>query len=308
VGALPASGSFSVEPVSDFVPLCNGWLLYGDRDGYRAVAREAASGRLGLSVPLAGSPRAFELDSEAKLLYVALSPDAAVAVVDLVSGDVETIDLPASAQLLSLGNNGDLWLVIYYGGHDYLFRLPGDGGPLQGSWLVTGIDWVLYNRARDEIITGGFGSSNYLRRFAWNGASLVELETNHYPGSGGNDVALSPDGQHLAYACNSYAGEPATTDWSTADVGVLLGVFQPGAPAEAVAFGPASGRVAIGTETALSIWDATSYTELDSLPLPWCNSGLTAGAGISRGGGLMFAQQDCGYQHTASVFHWLRVD
>jgi hypothetical protein len=121
-------------------------------------------------------------------------------------------------------------------------------------------------------------------------------------------MALSPDDQHLAYACNSYGGDAAATDWSPIDVRVLLGTFLLDAPSQAVAFGPTSGRIAIGTNAALSIWDTASYAEIDSLPLPACSYGLTARVGFSRGGGLAFAEQECGYQHTSSSFHWLRVD
>jgi hypothetical protein len=126
--------------------------------------------------------------------------------------------------------------------------------------------------------------------------------------SPGEAQALAPDGEHLAYASDSYTGSAAATDWSPADVRVLLGVFQLDAPAEAVAFGPASQRLAIGTDTALSIWGTADYAEMDSLTLPACSYGLTAAAGVSRGGGLAFAQQDCGYQHTSTDLHWLRVD
>jgi hypothetical protein len=309
LGAFPASGALAVEPVSDFVPLCSGWLLYGDRDGYRIVAREVASGRVGLAVPLSGKPGDLELDAEAKVLHVALPQDAALAAVDLVTGEAETRDLPGGfPRQLSLGNGGDLWLLSYYSGHDYLVRTLNGGSSIWGSWLVTGTDRFVYNRTRDEITTGGLGSSALLRRYAWNGVSLLELETNHYPGYQGNDMALSPDSQHLAFACDSYEGGAAATDWSPADVNVLLGIFQLDAPAEAVAFGPASQQLAIGTDTALSIWGTADYAEMDSLTLPACSSGLTAAAGVSRGGGLAFAQQDCGYQHTSTNLHWLRVD
>jgi len=308
VAALPPSGAFSVEPASGFVPLCGGWILYGDRGGYQVVAREVASGRLGLAVPLAGKPGDLELDAEAKLLYVALSGGAGVAAVDLVTGEVATINLPGSPTRLSLGNGGDLWLVMAYSGLDYIFRLPGGAPPLQGGWYLGTADRIVYNRTRDEIIVGGIGSSAMLRRFAWNGTSLLELETNHSPGYQGHDMAMSPDDQHLAYASNSYGGEAAATDWSPTDVRVLLGTFLLDAPSQAVAFDPASGRLAIGTNTALSIWDTAGYAEIDSLPLPACSYGLTAEVGFSRGGGLAFARQECGYQHTSSTFHWLLVD
>jgi hypothetical protein len=307
LGAFPASGELAVEPASDFVPLCNGWLLYGDRDGYRIVAREVASGRLGLEVPLPGKPGELELEAEEKQLHVALQQDKAVASVDLVTGEVGIRNLSTSPLRLSLGNGGDLWLLTT-ASHDYIYRLPGDGGWFQGGWLVTGTDRIAFNRDRDEIITGRLGSSTWLRRYAWNGSSLLELETNHYPGSGGNDMALSPDHQHLAYASDFYDGGAAATDWSPEDVRVLLGVVQLDAPGEAVAFGPASQRLAIGTDAALSVWATADYTEVDSLPLPACSYGLTAGVGVSRGGSLAFARQECGYQHTSSTFHWLRLD
>jgi hypothetical protein len=308
LGALPVSGALSVEPSGDFVPLCSGWLLYGDPDGYQVVAREVASGRLGLAVPLAGKPGDLELDAEAKLLYVALTGEPAVAAVDLVTGEVVTINLPASPMQLSLGNGGDLWLVVDLSGLDYVYRLPGDGLPLEGGWRPGTADRIVYNHMLDEIIVGGLGSSAMLRRFAWDGTSFLELETNHYPGYSGHDMAMSPDDQHLAYAANSYGGSNAATDWPPTDVRVLLGIFPLNAPSQAVAFAPASERLAIGTNASLSIWDTMGYVEIDSLPLPSCSYGVTAEVGFSRGGGLAFAKQDCGYQHTSSRVHWLRVD
>lgn len=308
VELLPQSGELDLEPASDFVPLCSGWLLYGDRDGFQLMARELSSNRLGLSIPLPGIPGDLELDAEAKVLYVALPREDKLAAVDLVTEGVTITDLPDTPAGLSLGNGGDLWLLLGPSFLDYIYRLPGDGMPLEGGWSNGAGALMRYNRSRDEIIIAGIGSYNSLRRFSWDGASLVELETNQSAGWHGHDAAISPDDQHLVYASDSFGGVSAASDWSTADVRVQLGIFAVDGPARALAFSPTSQRLAIGTDTSLSIWDPSVYTEIDSMPLPDCDYALTAQVGFSRGGGLALAKQECGYRHSSSTFHWLRVD
>lgn len=307
VDALPPTGSLATAPSTGFVALCHGWILYGDRDGYSIVVRELGSGRVGLEVPLPSKPSLLELDADRKRVYVASYYVSTLMVVDLTTKAVRTIALPDYASQLALGNDGDLWLTLGPSYAAVIRRLPGSGAPLMGGWSAAGEHRIVFNRTRSELITGRLDEATSLTRYTWNGSVLTERETNS-PGYRGSDLAVSADGQRVAFAPDSDGGTPAATEWLASDVRTRIGRYPLDAASRALAYAPSSDRIAIATNGALSIWDTASRTAIVSTPIPSCSDAVTRQVGYSLGGRFAVARQDCGRGFTSTRFHWLRTD
>ena len=95
----PAQGSGWIElgATSDFVPLCNGWLMIGDVANQRIAVRNAVDGREGAYYDLPAAPGDLELDEVAKVLYVALPDAQKLAELDLVTGSCKCCPSPAGS-------------------------------------------------------------------------------------------------------------------------------------------------------------------------------------------------------------------
>jgi hypothetical protein len=307
--ALSGQGILPSSPVSDFVPLCSGWVLAAERDEYRVVARHLISGRLGLVAPLPSTPGDLELDAEALLLYVAQPDDHSVVSVELPGGPLETFAVPGNPASVSLGADGDLWITSGSLGLARLHLLPGSGSGVQGNWPIVGLH-VQYDESRNQLFSME-DNPNYaaLYRYRWDGvAGPVWLQSRSPMLRAGNALALSLDGQHLIVAGDETGPSRFVTDFAPWNLSLAQGSWPMAEMPQAIAFDGPGARLAATSRSELSVFDFTSHVFLGGLAIPSCEDGAVPQVGFSRGGGLVIAKQECGRFHTSTTFHWLRVE
>ncbi len=255
--AAPAHADRGVAMVPsafDFVPLCGGWIILGDRDANKIAVRNVFSGMETNSFQLAAAPSRVLLDPDRKLVFAALGPaTTSLARVDLETGAVTSFTIPAAAKDIALSGTGVVLALV--GGDDY------SSDTLVALDEVTGSSWTIKasatNTPRD--MHGEFGS-----RFAYRpqdgrlyminaGLSPTSLGVVQLSiaartltpvwsvwdnGSNCKDVAVSDDGQHVAVPCgggNAGVGY-AIVDRSADDLDTVRGQWSTGAYPDGAAF------------------------------------------------------------------------
>ncbi len=293
----------------DFVPLCDGWLVYADPGQDRVVVANAISGRVGAIYPLASSPGALALDTEGKLLYVALAEEQAVAVIDLLSGDVRTVAVPGETRSLALGPDGGLFIGVPLGnGYDSALYWLAAGAPTPvGVWPVRG-NLMRWNAVRGELVTAARGSS-VLARYGFEPAvGSTELQVVG-AASNGQDLAVSDDGAHIAFAAGGGNGAGYTIfDFDAADIGSHRGEWVTGAYPRAVAFDPDSTRLVAANYGQILVFDVASFAQLAAYSPSYCSLSSVYRMGVSRGGRIAFGRQQCLVSSTYTYrFVWLSM-
>ena len=236
-----SSGFLTLPSTSDFVPLCNGWLLIGDVANDRIAVHNPANQRTGAIFPLPSAPGDLELDEQRKLLYVALPEQLALAELDLLTGDVHVIPVSGAISSLSMGPDGGLLIAVRNNYAARLYWLAPEAATPIGPWNVNGT-LIRWNPVFEELAVADQGlSPARLSRYSFDstlGVSLLQTTLN--AGSNGQDLALSGDGLHLAYATGSGQGSYSIYDYVPTNLTSYRGAWPIGAYPSGVSFDRAS--------------------------------------------------------------------
>jgi len=309
VSPIPPTGVLAIPEASDLVPLCDGWVLYGDLENEQLVAQNVFSGRIALVVPLGVRSDDLELDTDAKRLFAASEYDSVVVEVDLLTGTTSSVAVPERPVSLAVGSVGDLFIAAAEDGGTpssvVVYRLPDGGSALEGGWSVPG-SRIVYQRGRDELFTARFHSTVHVpvSRYAFDPATGLTL-IERYEGSDiGKSLALSPDGDHLAFGLFHY-GSDTITHFLTNDLLNPPGAWNGRVCPRGLAFDPTSTLLAATTDDHLQIFDVDSHALVGELPLPECGYVEPEQAAFSMGGAMAFAMEECS---SGSEIRWLRID
>jgi len=301
---VAATGSLTMGPVADLVPLCSGWMFLAEQD--HVVLRHVFDGRSGVSYPLPAKVSDLELDEERKLLYAAL-PDAwAVARIDLLGGGIEIVLLPGPVARVTLGKLGELFASVRDGYEQDVYRIPAGALTATGGAQLVG-SLVRYAAARDELVVAEVGSSpSLLARYRYNRANdTVTLLQRVMAGSSGQDLALSPDGAHVAFAAGGGNGPGYSIfDYDAANLALHHGEWAVGPYPRAASFDASGTRLAAVNGESLLVFDVASHLPTAETTPIGCDYGYGREAAFSRGGGLAFAIADCGFRADRSRVSW----
>ena len=308
VAGVPATGFLAAPAAVDLVPLCDGWIAYGDRENERLVVQDVLSGRLGLVAPLSGTPADLELDAAAKRIHVAVRDGRAVAQVDLVTGEVIAFPFPDPVRAVQRDVGSGLvvstlpWSSEETREH-YLLDVETGAmeGPIEHSHFE--MEW---HPVRREFISGFRSSSSVVRNAVNFRTGLTFIESARW-GDWGRALALSPDLEHVAFAANKSDGN-SIAHFASGDLQTLLGVWRGANYPWDVEFDLASERLAASSNDSLQVFDVESHELLHVLTVPSCSSRQLREVGFSRGGALAFVKQECGTGGSSAQFHWLRIE
>jgi hypothetical protein len=300
------AGVSSMDATSDFLPLCSGWIITGDAFRNRVQIKNVLDGREAASFGLSSRPGDIDLDDRDRRLYVALPEESAVAHIDLDDGSTAVVPVAGIPYSLSLGSGGGLLVAVDRNYEGTLYWLSDGAAVASGGWPIGG-RLIRWNPVYRELIAVRKGLSPVrMLRYGFDPTSgPLLLQTNFKAGGNAQDLAISPDGEHVALADGAgNIGGYTIADYVPADIQSYRGEWEVGAYPSAVAFDAASQRLLASNHRDLVLYDVQSFQEQGRRTPSACAYDRVGGVGFSRGGRMIFLRQICGYIQNATRYHW----
>jgi hypothetical protein len=217
-------GAAIIEPTQDFIPLCHGWVLIGDSSANRLLERNVITGEVAGSYFFNTQPDQLTLDDESNTVYFSTHPETErLYKLDLNSGIITYNRITDGERQFSplwlvKGENGNLFSLL----HD---RSQGESPASNGLWLGlldSNADPVVPAVPLDSPVRLAYGNVQQ-RIFLTTESNLATFDfspqtnvvslisgTDIPVGSGCTDLAVSPNGNRLAYACPNGNNEMIT--------------------------------------------------------------------------------------------------
>ncbi len=309
VVGLAKRGGLRVGRSGTIIPLCSGELLLSDQGALEIQRLELRSGEVLEAWQLPAPPERMLHDRDEGLLIA--SHGSSVTAIDPEAGESWTHHLDAPILDITMGNNGTLFANI---GDNYGLEIAvidaREG--IEGSYEVpVGGTFLAFDRTRDLLYAADAGwSPSDLIRLTWEGGGFGYQESID-GGTNGQGLALSPDGEHIAFPCGGGNGPGYLTyDFSAQDLERVLGAFDTGPYPRAAAFDADSARLAASNGDEALLFDVETHEQVDGFEMPWgsCDYGTVSQVGVSTGSRILFGYGDCGYEDSAGVLSWMVVD
>ncbi|HJT24296.1 MAG TPA: hypothetical protein VJ873_06945 [bacterium] len=306
---MPVTGKFGINNTQSIVPLCNGWVLYGDRVNNQIVLVNVVTGVTGNTYQLSAQPGDLAYDSVNGILYATLASATSLAKVNLNNGQVSYINgLPYSADRLCIGPNGIVFTIVGVWASQELSIVNGAAGTVISSSPAPDVSFPVYNFSTNEFFLGVQGTSpSALYRYSFNTSTyvLTQLQSRNDVGSNGEDIAISPDDAHLAFPVGSGNNGYVITDFDPSDITTTYGSWNTGPYPVSADFSPNSQQVVTTNDNDVIIYNVATH----AVSKQWL--GVNTGAyyqmtraRFSRGGGMVFGLDTYLYSTTqpATIF------
>lgn len=301
-------GSFPIGPSDAVVPLCNAQVILGDKGKKTVEIRDIATKATVKSWQLSAPPGDIVYDEAHNTAYVTEDGANSLAVIDLSATTVSEIALTAPAVRLALGDDGqvfaslqastfDVPIVLIAGGTATNLTIPSQEGTL-----------LAYDRATHRLFIGVDGiSPSGLARYAYDATAktLTLQQERQDAGGNGQDIALSPDGKHLAFPCGGGNGPNYTVfDFDPDDLNTKAGEWDTGPYPRSAAFSPEGTRVLATNGNDMFVFDIATYMQIDQDKPTLCSYGELDRVAISPGGRIFYAITKCGFDSDTGYLHW----
>ena len=297
LSGVPSSGSLSIHPSGDFIPLCSGWVIYGDQTANQIVIQNVFTGQVNQAYSLEASPLYLGLDATNGFLYATLNNTSALAQVNLATGQVNNIALSAPASFLAVGNNG---LVFVEAGGSYqptLQIINGLGGNVVQNISNFGSNgFMAYDNVHNQLFVGAHATEpSEFDQYSFNPTTLTLTKLTGVGTTGfGEDLTVSPDGNHVVFPSG---GDQKIYDYSSSALTVTYGAWDTSSYPWGARYSPDSKYLLATNTTNFMVFDANTHVLLQSNTT---NGSLTR-VGFSQGEGVVYALQNTG---SASSLFW----
>jgi hypothetical protein len=260
-------------------------------------------------VPLTTAPYFMVLDPSCAKVWIALSPATQIARVSIFTGEVEYFEMEMSTLSIAVGKE----FVFVYGKNT------------SNYYTVNKIDRISAEVKHQIPITGGGGTqivcyedeffivpttyySTAVQQYVKSGSTYVANQTG-VSASNGQDLALSPNGRHLAYAAGGGNGNGYTIyDYSAHNLNTVFGQWSTGAYPTGASFSGDSKRFASTNRETLFIFDVETHQILAQTDLSYCTYATVLNTAFSLDKKRAFVWQSCSYSYPYSyttLVNWL---
>lgn len=308
-----ATGKLEVGPGGAVVPLCGGHVLVGDGTANVVKDLDLATGQATATYSLTAAPGDIVLDPVANKAYATLGSASFLARIDLATAQVENIPLEAPALRLALGNDGRIFASLDDNAtwpNRPIALVDGPGGVVEAT-IVGDFDILLaFDRPGNQLIIGDAGTSpSSLNRFAFDpvAKTLTHLQERWDAGGNGQDIAISPDGDHLAFPCGGGNGAGYTVfDFSTDDLNVTYGEWATDAYPRAAAFSSDGAQLVATNGDDVILFDVANHQELAKFTIQdfGCSFPQVKRLSISPGGKRIHALVSCDFGDQNDRLFW----
>jgi hypothetical protein len=255
----------TINPSKSFVPLCNGIILYGDRENAQIVEYNVITNTTLQTFALTGTPGDLALDSTNGYLYCTLDGASKIERVNLTTGVVIGIPTTDIGDHLCTSGTGLVFVCQGVWASQTLTILNGNAGTVLNTVAISEVGFPVFEASTNTLYFGEEGvSPSYLHSYAYNPGSytITQNAVNMSAGSNGEDIALSPDDTHLAFPVGSGNTTPPYTivDYPPTNVNGSNGSWNTGDYPSSAGFSPDSQHIVSTNGPSVFVFSTSNYT------------------------------------------------
>jgi S-layer homology domain. len=200
------------------IPLSDGWIITADNSS-KVLIVNVLTGQVGKSFQLNATPNDMVIDFDRGLLLVTMNTSSKLAKINIYDETISYISLPYQASTIENADSGRVFVRLvhdssaWYGAKPCVVDYVSDTIIFSTGTEIYHIDGFSYgdlyafNAKYNYLFIGNTGTSpSTLWKYSYDprtGALSLVKESEHGSfGSNGQDLKLSPDGEHLVF-CNS---------------------------------------------------------------------------------------------------------
>ncbi len=313
------SGKFGINYATTMVPLCSGWMLYGDVNNNKIQAVNAMYQTIGTSYSLSAAPGDMALDSTNGLLYVAMPGYPYLGIVNLNTSVVSYVLLAGPAVHLAATNTGYVFASlsqVVNPGTEYIDYINGMTASYVAGVTVTFFGnnaFLACNSAGTTLIVGADGCGNCSTyEYSFNTGTYASALLYTGPGAyttNGQEMEMSADGNHLAWVNGGGNGVAAPNNYSILDLSVSnitnnTGFWTTAPYPRSAGFSPNSANIVTTNGTDLQCWGVASHFISKATWFGASAAGNLRRTRFSGGGNIILGLDVPGSSSTPTTILW----
>jgi len=211
--------------ITDMIPLSDGWIIIGDASDCQITILNALTGEVGKSYQLSTTPASLDFDFDNGIIVATQEADSKIAKINLYNDVISYIDTSVKNSEIIFGENG---VVFAYSSSNTLISVIDIQSNLEvSSCSITSdsIGFLVYDKNKNNLLLGVEGlSPSSLYRYIYDeiSHSLTFAQCVWDFGSTGQDLAISNDGNHVAFCCGGGNGNGYTIfDINSSDIDII---------------------------------------------------------------------------------------
>ncbi|HXK17308.1 MAG TPA: hypothetical protein VNG33_05890 [Polyangiaceae bacterium] len=265
--ALPTSGTWPITGTNTVVALSDTTVLVGNQLNNRLDVLDLCNDKTRWSWQLPASPGRSVFDRARRVLYVALAGATSIAKVSLDSARVQFIDVPAPAIALALGNDAMVFARLddRLGLDAPISIIDGTSRNVLATKRVKLDAFIAFHRASNRLLSGSANGGIKAFDYAAQTMQFTEAESSPKTSYPCFDLALSPDQNHLFFACSSGVTPtpPAQgADFNPVNLASPFGIYDNTTSTAAATYSPGGARLFVSTAGSVVELDVKTHTQL----------------------------------------------
>ncbi len=307
---MAVTGSYGIPNSASIIPLCSGWIIYANRVSNTVSEVNVVTGQTGNSYQLSATPELLIFDQADGWVYATLSGADSLAQVNLNTGNVTYISLPAPAVDGAVANSGYLFVSLDSSTDSLMYVNGSTATTVTALSISIGDDSLLgYDKTGNYLYVLPAGCSGCSAvQYSFNAATTaLGSPVTGYTTGNGEEVDVSPDNNHVAFVDGGGNGSGySIDDYNSSNIQSSSGSWNTGAYPNSAGFSPNSQELVATNDTDLEVFSVATHAVTES----W--QGFTQAsyywmteARFSRGGGMFFGLEvDSISSSAASTVVW----
>lgn len=306
----------TIGPSDGIAAMCNTQVLVGNQSMNRLEVR-SATGAVVSSYNLPDKPYDIAYDSVTNTAYTTLFNTMAMTTdlvrVNLMTGTVTAIPIGGVGIRVALGNNGLVFVTMSDAlsfPNRPIALVNGTTGTLIKTLLVPyGGSLIAFDRNSNLMYLADEGASpSKLERYVFDpmGQTLTLAQSRANTGNYGVNLAISPDGLHVAFSCsqgnqNMPSNDYKLHDINSADLNATYGIFNTNLYPTAAVFSPDNTKLMATNGTSMRRFSVATHAVLTQDVLQSCTNGEVRKIAVSPGGTFTYVLTRCGAPATSGI-------